>query len=84
MMEAQGFPGGSVGKESAVKEMWVQSMGQEDPWRRVWQSSPVFLPGEFHGQRSLVGYSPLGCKELDTPEVTEHICTHTKISNLRR
>ena len=28
------------------------------PWRRAWQSTPVFLPGEFHGHRSLVGYSP--------------------------
>ena len=34
-------------------------------WRREWQTTPVFLPGEFHGQRSLVGYSPLGPKESD-------------------
>ena len=40
------------------------------PWRRAWQPTPVFLPGESHGQRSLVGYSPWGCKELDTTEVT--------------
>ena len=38
------------------------------PWRRKWQSTPVFLPGKFHGQRSLVGYSPWDCKELDTTE----------------
>ena len=38
------------------------------PWRRVWQSTPVFLPGEFHGQRSLVSYSPWGWKESDTTE----------------
>ena len=38
------------------------------------QGNPqVFLPGESHGQRSLVGYSPLGCKELDMFEVTEHV-----------
>ena len=37
-------------------------------WRREWQSTPVFLPGEFHGQRSLAGCSPWGCKELDTTE----------------
>ena len=37
-------------------------------WRREWQSTPVFLPGEFHGQRSLVGYSSWSCKELDTTE----------------
>ena len=34
-------------------------------WRRGWQSTPVFLPGESHGQRSLAGYSPWGHKELD-------------------
>ena len=38
------------------------------PWRRDWQPTPVFLPGEFHGQRSLVGYSPWGHKELDITE----------------
>ena len=37
-------------------------------WRRKWQPIPVFLPGEFHGQRSLVGYSPWGHKESDTTE----------------
>ena len=36
------------------------------PWKREWQPTPEFLPGEFHRQRSLVGYSPRGCKELDT------------------
>ena len=36
------------------------------PWRTEWQPTPVFLPGEFHGQRSLAGYSPWGCKESDT------------------
>ena len=35
-------------------------------WRRAWQSTPVFMPGESHGQKSLVGYSPRGCKESDT------------------
>ena len=39
-------------------------------WRRKWQSTPVFLPGEFHGQRSLVGCSPLGHKESDTEWLT--------------
>ena len=33
------------------------------PWRRKWQPTPVFLPGKFHRQRSLVGYSPWACKE---------------------
>ena len=36
------------------------------PWRRAWQPTPVFLTGKFHGQRSLVGYSPWGCTESDT------------------
>ena len=36
------------------------------PWRRKWQPTPVFLPGTSRGQRSLVGYSPGGCKQSDT------------------
>ena len=39
-------------------------------WRKEWQSTPVPLPGESHGQRNLVGYNPLGSKESDMPEVT--------------
>ena len=42
------------------------------PWRRKWQPTPVFLPGEFHGQRSLVGYSSWGCKESDTTKQLTH------------
>ena len=38
------------------------------PWRRKWQPTPVFLPGESHVQRSLAGYSPQGHKKLDTTE----------------
>ena len=38
------------------------------PWRREWQPTPVFLPGEFHEQRSLAVYSPWGLKESDTTE----------------
>ena len=38
------------------------------PWRREWLPTPVFLPGEFHGQRSLIGYSPRGRKESDRTE----------------
>ena len=52
-----------------TQEIWVQSLGQEDPWKRKWQPTPVFLPGKSHGQRSLEGYSPWGHKELD---MTEH------------
>ena len=39
-----------------TQETWVQFLGREDPWRRAWQPTPVFLPGESHGQRSPVGY----------------------------
>ena len=37
----------------AMRETWVPSLGQEDPWRREWQPTPVFWPGEFRGQRGL-------------------------------
>ena len=49
--------------------------GSNIPWRKAWQFTPVFLWGEFHGQRSLAGYSPWGCKELDTTEKITHIYT---------
>ena len=64
----------------AMQETQIRSLGQEDPlekgmathfsmlWRRKWQNTPVSLPGEFHGQRSLVGCSPWGHKELDMTE----------------
>ena len=60
----------------AVQETWIQSLGQEDPWRRKWQPTPVFLPGKCHGQRSLAGYSPWGCKESD---MTYQLSIHTYI-----
>ena len=47
--------------------MQVQSLGRED--RRKWQPTPLFLPGKFHGQKSLGAYSPWGHKESD---MTEH------------
>ena len=56
----------------AMQETWVPSLGQEAPLERKWQPTPVFLPGEFHEQRSLVGYSPWGCKELDLTEQLTH------------
>ena len=60
-----GFPGGSDGKESTYKQkIQVRSLEKEMPW----QPTPVFLPGEFRGQRSLVGYSPWGRKKLDMTE----------------
>ena len=55
---------------STMWETWVQSLGWEDPLEKEMATTPVFLPGKSHGQRNLVGYSPEGCKELDTTEVT--------------
>ena len=55
----------------AKQETWVQEdsdLGQEDSLEKEWLPTPVFLPGECRGQRSLVGYDPWGHKELDTIE----------------
>ena len=51
-----------------VFDPWVRKI----PWRRKWQPAPVFLPGEFHGQRSLADCGPWGLKEPDMTEATEH------------
>ena len=63
-----GFPGGSDGSKEPVGQCrrlgfnpWIRKI----PWRRKWQPILVFLPREFHGQGSLVGYSPWSHKELD-------------------
>jgi len=59
----RGSPGGASDKESTYQfrrrkrhefDLWVVKV----PWKRAWQLTPVFLPGESHGQRSLVGYNP--------------------------
>ena len=69
------FPGGISGKEPTCQcrrhkrhrfNPWVGKV----PWRRKWQPTPVFLPGESHGQKSLVDYSPYSHIELDVTEVT--------------
>ena len=44
-----------------IQETWVQSLGREVPQRK-WQPTPVFTPGEFHGQKSVEGYSQQYCK----------------------
>ena len=54
----------------AMQETRVWSLGQEDPLGKEMATHPIFLPGEFHEQRSLVGYSPWDHKEPDTTEVT--------------
>ena len=53
-------------------EIWVWSLGRT-PWRRAWWCTPIFFPGESHGQRSLVGY---GSWESDTTEGVSHTCVH--------
>ena len=68
-----GFPGGPTIKNPLQYRTcrfnpWVGKI----PWGRAWQPTPVFLPGEPHGQKSLAGYSPWGCKELDMTEETQH------------
>ena len=61
-----GFPGGSVVKNPAANiGDSVRSLGQDQPWKRKWQLTSVFLLGKFHGQRSLAGYNPWGHKESD-------------------
>ena len=52
---------------------WVRKIS----WRWKWQPTSVFLPGEFHGQRNLVDYSPWGCKESYTTEWHTHTHTHS-------
>ena len=70
------FPG-SCGKEPAYQcrkrgfDPWVRKI----PWRRKWQPTPVFLPGKFHGQSSLMDYSPWDFKELD---MAKPLNTHTQ------
>ena len=60
----------------SMQETWVRFLGWEDPWRRKWQPTPVFLPGESHGQRSLVGYSPWGRKSQTW--LSDYTATTTK------
>ena len=69
------FSGGTSGQEPTCqcrrhKRLGLDPWVRKIPWRRERQSSPVFLPGESHGQRSLAGYSLWGRKELDPTEAT--------------
>ena len=65
----KGFPGGSNDKASpAVQETWVRFLGQKLPWGKEWQPTPVFWPGDFHGKRSLAGYTVHGLTESDMTE----------------
>ena len=64
-----------------MQENKVQSLGQEDPLEKEWQPNPVFLPGDSHGERSLVGYSPWGRKESD---MTEQLSLSSYSSKVRQ
>ena len=75
--------GGASGKQSACQFRRRKRHGfdpcvREIPWSKKWQPTPVFLPGKFPGQRSLVGYSPWGSREWDMTECARtHTHTHT-------
>ena len=78
----KGLPGDSVVKNLPANEgksgdtgfnPWIKKI----PWRRKWQPTPVFLPGEFHGQRSLAGYSPWGHKRAGHDLPTKQQCIYT-------
>ena len=71
-----GFPWWVSQNLPIMQETQVQSLSQEDPLEKERAHTPVFLPGKFHGQRSLVGYSPWGPKEL---EMTEPLSMHAPI-----
>ena len=84
-MKTWGFPDDAVIKNPPANagdsrhgfDPWVGKIR----WSRKWQPTPVFLPGKFHGQRSLAGYSSWGCKDSDMTEHT-HIDTQMKGSQL--
>ena len=78
---ARHFPGGASGKEHACQcrrhkrwefDPWMGKI----PWRRKWQLTPVFLPGESHEQRSLAGYGPWSQRESDTTERQTLLLSH--------
>ena len=65
-----GFPAAQTVKIlHAMQETQIRSLGWEDPRRREWHPTPVYLPREFRGQRSLAGYSSRGHKESDMTEL---------------
>ena len=79
LLSLEGFPGGTSDGDSACQcrgcrrhgfDPWVGKI----TWGKKWQLTPDFLPGKFHEQKSLVDYSPWGCKQLD---MTEYTYTHT-------
>ena len=79
-----GLPWWLSGKESTCqcRRPGPDPLVGKMPWRRKWQPTPVFLPGKFHGQRSLVGYSPRGRKRVDITTLRLNtITTHQVLSS---
>ena len=77
------FPVDSDGEESACnagRPGFDPSVGKI-PWKRKWHPTPLFLPGEFYGQRRLAVHSPQDCKDSDTTE--QLTCTDTHVQTLR-
>ena len=73
--DAVGFPGGSVVKNLPAKqEMGDPSLGWEDPLEKGMATTPIFLPGKIHGQRSLMGYSPWGSRRF----IEQLVCSRLK------
>ena len=83
---SKGLPKWCRGKESACqggrqrRHEFIAWVGKV-PWSRKWQPTPVFLPGKFYGQRSLVGSSPGDHKELDMTEELSAYITSIKTSS---
>ena len=57
-----------VKNSAAMQDTWVRSLVGKIPWKRAWEPTPVFFPGDFHGRRSLVSYSAWDRRESDTTE----------------
>ena len=77
----KGYPHQCRGYKRCRFDPWVEKI----PWRRAWQPTPVFLPGESHGQKSLVGYG-LGHKELDMTEAVhqqQHVAWRVDMKRIR-
>ena len=76
--DLMGFSGGKMVKNRLQwrhRRHGFHSCVGKIPWKRKWQPTPVFLSEKSHGQRSLMGYSPKGCKELDTTDrLSMHKC----------
>ena len=79
----QGFAGGSDDKESACNtgDSGLIPMQGRYSEERKGQNTPVFLPGQLHGQTSLADYSPWGCEKLDMTERLTHTHTHTQYND---